>query len=261
MKRSSPFSLVTLALGLHLWAIPVNAQVEQSPIDIRSENAIYTALPELQFSYSASASLNVINTGSPDENATIRADVPSSAASLLVSGVTYDLLQFHFHTPAEHWLNGKEYPMEMHMVHRDSSGNLLVVGRWIEEGSANSLLDPIFSSLPENSGETLAVDNFDLSGLLPADLSSFRYDGSLTTPPFAEGVQWVVLSTPLEMSLEQILAFEELFEEGNARLPQPLHGRLIATDVEGFAVPEPGSVALLTGALVFGGIFLRRRKS
>ena len=262
MKRNTVHSIALLTLGLLVWSGSAQAQLEQSPIDIRPENARFSALPALDFHYSSSTSLHAVNTGSPDEHASIRADVPASAASLTLSGDTYDLLQFHFHTPGEHRLNGHEFPMEMHMVHRDSNGHLLVVGRWIEEGAANLTLDPIFSHLPELPTNTLDVSNFDLSALLPADLSSFRYDGSLTTPPFGEGVQWIVLNDPLEMSADQIHAFEHIFHEGNSREPQPLNGRIILTDVQGFAVPEPGSVAmLLSGGFVGAGFLLRRRKA
>ena len=57
-----------------------------------------------------------------------------------------------------------------------------------------------------------------------------RYSGSLTTAPYTEPVDWVVLKQPIEMSAEQIAAFRELFEEGNSREPQPRNGRQIVTD-------------------------------
>lgn len=71
-----------------------------------------------------------------------------------------------------------------------------------------------------------------LSALLPRERDSFRYAGSLTTPPFTEGVEWIVLSDPITMSERQIDAFRELFEEGNSREVQPLNGRVVSSDVE-----------------------------
>ena len=41
-------------------------------------------------------------------------------ASLSWKDERYSLLQFHFHTPSEHTINGKKYPMEMHLVHKDA---------------------------------------------------------------------------------------------------------------------------------------------
>ena len=101
--------------------------------------------------------------------------------------------------------------MEMHLVFQDANSHLLVVGRWVEEGAKNVALDPIFSHIPQNTTTTLAVDHFNLNSLIPANLESFRYDGSLTTPPFSEGVKWVDLATPLDMSSDQIKAFSSLF--------------------------------------------------
>ena len=68
--------------------------------------------------------------------------------------------------------------------------------------------------------------------MLPKDLESFRYSGSLTTPPFTEGVRWVVLAEPLEASKEQIAAHLEVFPTGNSREEQPLNGRVVVTDLE-----------------------------
>ena len=98
--------------------------------------------------------------------------------------------------PAEHLLKGVAAPMEMHLVFSDpSSSNLLVVGRWIDVSSANSALDPIFSHLPQTTSDTLNIDHFNLNTLLPANLESFRYPGSLTTPPFSENVSWIRFGT------------------------------------------------------------------
>ena len=66
--------------------------------------------------------------------------------------------------------------------------------------------------------------------LLPDELSSYRYAGSLTTPPFTEGVRWVVLAHRITLSKHQIHAFQELFEEGNSREVQPLNGRKVLSD-------------------------------
>jgi carbonic anhydrase len=265
MKRHLGYRL-TFALLAVSWLAPaaVRAGLMQSPIDIRSEHSIFTTLPALGFSYSSGVTLNVVNTGSPDHEATVRANVPAGAASLDVAGTTYNLLQFHFHLPGEHLLNGHEFDMELHLVHQDpASGGLLVVGRWIEVGSPSALLDPIFSDLPPNPASPRTVSGFDLGGLLPSTLTSFRYPGSLTTFPYDEGVQWVLLSETLSLSAAQIGAFGSLFPQGNSREVQDLAGRVILTDVVGFAIPEPASLALwslFSGGLGFGAMVRRRSK-
>jgi len=226
---------------------------QQSPIDIRSDNTYFGRLSPLQFNLSSDTNLSVINNGSPAVDKTIRANVVPGAGSVTVDGDTYKLAQFHFHEPSEHLENAKPAAMELHLVFADASNNVLVVGRLVNEGSFNSALGPIFSDLPQNTSTTHTVDHFNLNSLLPDNLESFRYTGSLTTPPFTEGVKWVNLYQPIEMSKEQIQAFGGLFPEGNAREVQPLNGRIILTDVPGFVstspVPEPETYAMLLAGL------------
>lgn len=235
---------VTLVSALFLWGLPTSqaktlaenleAMESQSPIDIRSDNTYYGKLPPLQFSLSSDTPLTVVNNGSPDHESTIKANVDPGEGSLVVSGREWDLVQFHFHAPAEHLINGRAAPMEMHLVFSDAE-DLLVVGRGVKQGFFdNKALDPIFSNLPKTTDETLQIDHFNLNSLLPDYLGSFRYSGSLTTPPFSEGVSWINLAKPLYLSERQIDAFESLFPEGNTREVQDLNGRIILTDVPGF---------------------------
>lgn len=239
------------------------AMESQSPIDIRPDNTFFGTLPALQFTLNSNTALSVINNSTPEtiKESTVRANVAAGAGTLMLSGHEWNLAQFHFHTPSEHLLKGQQTPMEMHLVFSDAASNLLVVGRWVKEGTFNSALDPIFSHLPQTNTDTLHVDHFDLNTLLPDNLESFRYSGSLTTPPFSEGVSWINLATPLEMSGAQINAFSSLFPEGDARAIQALNGRLILTDVPGFvtAIPEPETYAMLLAGLGLIGFVARRR--
>jgi carbonic anhydrase len=238
-------------------AMPALAQ-EQSPIDIRSEDAVLAALPTLNFSYASNVSLTLLNNGSPDREKTVKA-TPGGANSLTVGGTTYNLEQFHFHINCEHTLNGQLFPMEAHFVHQSASGEYTVVGRFIEIGAENLLLKPIFDNLPA-SGATFDIASFDLSALVPTDLRSYRYDGSLTTPGFTEGVKWVLMEERLILSQAQVDAFGSVFPDGNFREVQDLNGRIIQTDVASF-VPEPATWAMLILGFGTVGLAVRRRRS
>jgi carbonic anhydrase len=228
--------LAALAVATALaGAAPASSSVDpgsaQSPVDLRrSQITFVNHLPAIRFSYSRQASVTLNNTGSPGEEATVRAEVPAGAASITLSGTKYTLQQFHWHTPAEHEINGRRSPMEMHLVHAAADGSLLVIGVLIERGRTNRVLAPIFEDLPEAAGETRPVAGVRIDDLLPDELSSYRYRGSLTTPPFTEGVRWIVLAHTITLSMHQIHAFRELFEEGNSREVQPLSGRRVLSD-------------------------------
>ena len=173
----------------------------QSPIDFRPDEITFVdSLPEITFTYPPTVDVTLVNTGSPDEEKTVRADVPAGAAHIEVSGERWELVQFHWHTPSEHQIEGQATPLEMHLVHHRSDGTasdgpFLVVGVFLEEGPENSALAPIFESISmvDAADETVPVPDVDLTGVLPAGRESFRYSGSLTTPPFTEPVTWVVL--------------------------------------------------------------------
>lgn len=205
---------------------------EQTPIDIRDEDLTFVEdLAPLGFSYGTKVTLDVHNNGSPDEHATVKAEVPEGAGKLIIADVSYGLLQFHWHAPSEHERNGQKFPMEMHLVHQAGDGTLSVVGVFVVAGKEHKELKKLFAELPQQEGEHREVKQFNLTRLLPEGLESFRYQGSLTTPEFDEGVRWVVLAEPIEMSAEQIAAFQALFPGGNSRELQPLNGRTILTDV------------------------------
>ena len=203
----------------------------QSPIDIGTDDVTFVdRVPRVHFRY-PDASLELINTGSPDHEATIRA-VVNTPATIRLEHTTYRLVQFHFHTPSEHLLSKEDFPLELHLVHEADNGDLLVLGVLIEAGDRHSELQRIFRDLPADESESRTIRRFDLDELIPDDRETYRYDGSLTTSPFTEGVEWIVFDEPLEMSLRQIGAFQELFPHGNTREPQPLNGRSILSDVD-----------------------------
>jgi len=191
---------------------------KQSPINIDvSTVELNDDLEALELTYQ-STPFTLENNGH-----TFQLTDPTGENSIELQGEEYTLQQFHFHIPSENTLNGNHFEMEGHLVHKNEAGELAVLAFLIEEGEDNSVLAEAFSSIPsQNNKEEL---NIKLDSLLPEDMSTFRYSGSLTTPPCSEGVSWVVLEEPIELSEQQIEAFSESFPHGNARDPQPLNKR------------------------------------
>jgi len=152
--------------------------------------------------------------------------------TLFLGETAYELVQYHFHNPSEHLLSGRRFPMEMHMVHRSAAGALAVVGVLIEEGGHNRAFEPVWSNLPKTRGVETHYEHVkvDVDALLPAVRTSYRYDGSLTTPPCTEGVKWILLTMPIELDAAQIHAFTNLMHD-NSRPVQPLNGRTVGADM------------------------------
>ncbi len=193
----------------------------QSPIDLKAP--LTGNLTNIKFSYQSSA-LNIFNNGH-----TIQ--VNYDAGSFITYNETqYDLLQFHFHHPSEHTLDGKAFAMELHFVHRSGAGNLAVVGVMITEGQENEALKSVFDNLPTAKGDPQPTQLMtDAAKIIPQNAGYYTYSGSLTTPPCTEGVRWLVLDKPIELSAAQIEAFAKIFEL-DARPVQPLNDRDLLED-------------------------------
>ena len=145
---------------------------------------------------------------------------------------TYSLKQFHFHTPSEHTVDGKNMPMEMHMVHQGSDGSLAVVSVLFKEGKvANENFSKIIANLPNAKGESKHITdaNLELKVHLPKDNYAYHYTGSLTTPPCSENVQWLVLRDMVLLTADQINAFSSRIGPNN-RPTQPLNDRTVKVD-------------------------------
>lgn len=190
----------------------------QSPIDIR--DGIKVQLDPVQFDYKPSG-FNVI-----DDGHTIQVNV-GPGNSIEVMGRRYDLQQFHFHRPSEERINGRQFDMVTHLVHKDMEGRIAIVAVLLDRGSAHPVVQSVWNNLPLEKGDTVAARGaIDLSSLLPQDRSYYTYMGSMTTPPCSEGVLWMVMKTPMPISPEQVGIFSRLYPM-NARPIQASAGRLI----------------------------------
>ncbi|MBA9024737.1 carbonic anhydrase [Peribacillus huizhouensis] len=199
---------------------------EQSPINIEfSQLKTSKKIENIEIQYQPTP-FSIVNNGH-----TVQANAATPSNSIIVEGKEYNLAQFHFHTPSEHQFNGQLLDMELHLVHQDANGELAVLGVMIQEGKENEKLASIWSVLPngETKKDISIKEPIDLQALLPSDQTFFYYNGSLTTPPCTEEVKWIIFENPIEMSKEQIQAFQQIFPD-NHRPVQPLNEREIIKD-------------------------------
>ncbi len=190
----------------------------QSPIDVR--DGIKVQLDAVQFHYQA-PDFRVI-----DDGRTVRVLVAPGSA-MEVMGRRFELKHLQFHRPSEVHVNGKAFDMAVHLVHQDVDGRSAILAVQLERGSAHSVVQAVWNNLPLEKGvEQEARAPLDLIALLPADQRYITFMGSMTTPPCQEGVLWVVMKQPVEISDYQVAVFSRLYPM-NARPLQAVNGRMV----------------------------------
>ena len=150
----------------------------------------------------------------------------------------YKLHSFHFHLYSEHRIENKQYPMELHLVHKnlnkeDSLNENLVIGILFDykDDIENKFLKDI------NLAEGKKINGASIVDLIDKNDAFYYYKGSLTTVPCTENVNWIVFKDIKSMSFEQFNKFKKWVEKsnknyygngyGNARGPKSLNGRKI----------------------------------
>lgn len=191
----------------------------QSPIDLAQANTAGQIPVRADYK---PAPLTILNNGH-----TVQVNFPAGS-SMTSAGREFHLVQVHFHTPSEEAINGKRFPMVAHFVHKDANGALGVLGVLFEEGAANSELAKIIVAAPkhEKAAAPVAGVTINPADLVPSTLNVYRFQGSLTTPPCSEGVNWHVAQSTVTASADQLRAMATIMGN-NARPLQALNGRLV----------------------------------
>jgi len=166
----------------------------QSPIDIVPGNTLAASFSALLFKYKPTP-LKIANTGHYVE-------VPYDPTSFLRVGMqptdVYQLVQFHFHAPSEHTINGVGYDAELHLVHTNAIGETAVIGVLLSSSAAGlPIFDTIMANSPASPEEIELSGEVNVFDLLPFRKSFYRYAGSLTTPACSESVQWFLMQNPV----------------------------------------------------------------
>ena len=191
----------------------------QSPIDIVATRR--QALPALEFQY-RSAPLRIVN-----DSHTVRVRF-ANGSRMLIGRESHTLQQFHFHVPGGDRVHGEEFAMSMHFLHKSSAGRLVSLVVLFRLGAENPALAALLPKMPARgqAERTLPDTQVDPALLLPAARGYYAYEGSLTAPPCTEGVLWLVMKQPLELSAAQLTRLSQMFP-ANARPAQPLHDRVV----------------------------------
>uniref|UniRef100_A0A8D0G6T4 carbonic anhydrase n=1 Tax=Sphenodon punctatus TaxID=8508 RepID=A0A8D0G6T4_SPHPU len=233
----------------------------QSPIDIQTDAAQYDpSLPPIQpegYRSPGGNAFTLLNNGH-----TVEMSLPRA---LFLRGLPkiYTAVQLHFHWGsrghiggAEHLVDGRAFPAELHIVHYNSekypnvseakqqADGLAVLGVFLEVSPENPAYDNIFDNLEHvrYAGQKVSIPSFNVHELLPIQLGHyFRYNGSLTTPPCFQSVLWTVFHRAVPVSTAQLERLQQALytteEEtsppeplkDNYRVPQLLNQRLVCS--------------------------------
>ena len=198
----------------------------QSPINIVIDDINFvdeSEFPAIEVGYQPSA-INFVHNGH-----TIQFNY-DEGSTLSIDGEVYNLLQFHFHIPSEHTIEGEHFTMEMHLVHANADGDLAVLGVMMAVPEADSggeptnALDLIWSELPSEEGEFTLEGEVNAADFLPEEVNILTYQGSLTTPPCSESVTWMISGEEFWVEQQIVDDFGAIFEFNN-RPVQPVNER------------------------------------
>lgn len=218
-------------VGVYFWDTISNGgdRPFQSPIDINVPPIDLS--PFLSISYAGAVPSQIVNNGHE-----LQVQFTASTAdSVTVGGRPFQLAQFHFHDPSEHQVFHHGFTMEEHFVNQSADGALSVVAVFLQLGAHNDALQPILDAatahLASSGSSTPGTSPINFAGLIPSSLQGWFYQGSLTTPPMSQPVNFFVLSTPMTMDFQQLKQYEAI-AGGSGFLPnnrpiQPLDGRQV----------------------------------
>jgi len=252
------------------WECDCKDGMEQSPISIPTKNVIESPVAPV-FTYTEVEVKKTENTDDGqvkshkfvkmlNENHQLQINADSFGTVVTLDGTSYNAHRIVFHTPSEHQIDGRSYPMEMQIIHTGVSdgaiSNHLVLSFLFvkKPGVYNKFLDDIdFFNLPNPVGIEKKMENDlfipkifynseeeDIPIMKP--FSMYTYQGSLTAPPCTQRTIHYVAADPIEIGSTALDLFQEAIRmpdlrsskgdvivstatNENNRVVQPLNGR------------------------------------
>jgi len=139
----------------------------------------------------------------------------SGAITIELKNTTYTLAQFHFHAGSEHTDHGQQSVMEVHSVFANNekeTPRYAVVGLFIDQGENNpELAKALSASLPKANQNDSSPITIAVANILNDSSKAYRYNGSFTTPPCTEDVQWTVMAQHATLGATEIKTFTDLY--------------------------------------------------
>lgn len=221
-------------VGPYAWdtVAPAGDLPFESPINLRGPTVDLSQV--ITVKYAPEVPKAIINNGHQIQ-VQYSTKTPNPADQVSVGGTPFYLAQFHYHAPAENLIDGHRYLMEEHFVNVSATGADTVLTVFLKLGRHNNALDPVLNaatkSLAKSGSTTTTADAIHFAGLLPASNRGWFYEGSLTTPPLSQPVNWFVYQQPITLDAYQYYQYEQVATSGgfnpNARPVQATDGRIL----------------------------------
>jgi len=205
----------------------------QSPIDIKTDGVVSLAHGFISFGYEPVMHASVINNG---HYLAVDSDF-GFLHSKTQGSSTYKAVNYHIHAPSEHRIDGKVYPMELHIVHKRDTAESVdehyyqgsAVGILLDIGNeTNPCIQKLLNPIPSVSCSA-CIGNVNLNACFHEQFEGpyYNYDGSVTTPPCNERMEWFLMARTASISQADFEKFRLLAygEPGDSRPVQPLNGR------------------------------------
>ena len=250
------------------WAGSCTTGRRQSPIIIATINAVSSndleSLDMVQWDVPVSGSFE--NTGS-----TVQFTPNTPSATVTNHRGLYTVQQFHFHwgenntLGSEHKVDSIAYAAEAHFVTQKNTGNetasdyYSVIAVLFEADDSATETGFWAKLVPPTEDDAISIiTDITFSDLLPVNLDYYYYEGSLTTPPCSEFVQWFVLKTPIKIPSSYLQKLRQIEDNFNGTLTrdyrntQPINDRSILLYTSGGTGVAPGCgvVPMLAAAML-----------
>lgn len=191
----------------------------QSPINITYTRS--TQLPALNFKYSsAEGSLKLV----PNK---LFGFYAIKGGTIVVGDEVYSLDTIEIHSPSSHRVKDGFYPGEIHLIHKNSNGDMLIVAEFINIGAENAAVAEMIKHIYEKKPTKFTLNT---DSLISDRQSYYAYDGSLPYPPCSENVHWKIIKKPITISREQLASITRIIGR-NSRLPQPFYMREVLESI------------------------------